>query len=287
MATLDQLIDSISSTGFPRPDVRLRARYLREHGLIPSGPRGRGAPHMDSTAASRLVLALLSSKPQTLSVSAVNELAALKPCCVKLHAYYQRDCPDWHPPALFPPETNLLSALSGLLDWWRLPDPTLSGAPPWIDSFRGLTISWANGTPVASFEFLLTPASVWGQGPNRLLFIIQEFVEPGATVTSQTGTWFSASIFQDTLTAIASGLGQLQPALPLSDQKAEAADPGPGQPLHQPSPLSSAGKKLARQQSQSSPPLPPSQAERENGGITDPPEDEKWPLSNSPMQAVV
>lgn len=283
MASLESLIDSFGQAGFARADVATRAKYLRRSGLLPAGPRGRGAPQMDSTAAARLVLAILANTSQTTSAQAVQRLSMMEPRPAELPAYYRRDFPDWTPPPLF--TADLLGSLAQLLDWWRLPDPTLSGAPSWSEAFHGLTVTWANGTPVAIIELMLNPAHTWGAGPNRLLTVHQQFAEPGAQIVGAGGVWFSATAHKEVFLVIAQALGQLQPALPLSDQKAEAADPGPGQPLHQPSPLSTAGKKLARQQSQSSPPLPPSQAERESGGLPDPLEDEKWPLSNSPMQA--
>ncbi len=208
--TLEKLISSFGQAGFARADVRLRARYLREGGLLPMGGRGRGAPHMDSTAAARLVLAILANTSQTTSPPAVQRLSAMEPRPAELPAYSRRDFPDWTPPPLF--TADLLGSLAQLLDWWRLPDPTLSGAPSWSEDFHGLTVTWANGTPVATIELVLNPVHIWGAGPDRLLTVQQKFAEPGEQIGDKVGVWFSATAHKEVFLVIAQALGQLKHA---------------------------------------------------------------------------
>jgi hypothetical protein len=65
VSTVSQLVEKIiAATGKPGEDVRARAKRLRQVEMLPSGPRGRGAPHVTSEDAVRLLLSVLAGNAQ-------------------------------------------------------------------------------------------------------------------------------------------------------------------------------------------------------------------------------
>src|SRR5690242_20531461 len=78
MALTDRLIEA---TGLDGADVRLRARYLREAGLLPNAPRGSrsrsSAPQIEALHATLLLLGCLAAGPQLRAPEAVRALWAL------------------------------------------------------------------------------------------------------------------------------------------------------------------------------------------------------------------
>ena len=79
MTTVSQLVERIvSATGKPGEDVRARAKRLRQSQMLPSGPRGRGAPHIDSTHAVALLLTVLAGNPQVRAEHATTTLWRLQ-----------------------------------------------------------------------------------------------------------------------------------------------------------------------------------------------------------------
>jgi hypothetical protein len=64
LATAAQLVDQIvAATGLAGEDVRQRARRLRELGMLPTGRKGRGAPHIDARHAVTLLFSALAGGP--------------------------------------------------------------------------------------------------------------------------------------------------------------------------------------------------------------------------------
>lgn len=78
MPSLEETIHTIAHTcGHPITDVRTRARWLREDGLLPTGPRGRAPVQMNTTHIARLLLSILAPGPSKHASRAVRELMSL------------------------------------------------------------------------------------------------------------------------------------------------------------------------------------------------------------------
>lgn len=77
VANVPQTVSVIAETsGWPKADVQMRARYLGPAGLLPKGGRGLNAPDLEPHHAANLLLATLCGGPQTEAVQAVQTCGA-------------------------------------------------------------------------------------------------------------------------------------------------------------------------------------------------------------------
>jgi len=152
MTTVSQLVEKIvTATGKPGEDVRARAKRLRQVQLLPSGPRGRGAPHIDSNHAVTLLLAVLAGNPQVRAEQAPRSLWQLRYNYAKQDRVVGTSDAEWmtHTKVVGPPETAFTEKPFGDLLVWIVDEArTQLGRDDLLPRIKEIS-AWQNGMTAA------------------------------------------------------------------------------------------------------------------------------------------